>query len=106
MSANRLLFVILSILASACVADEVDIKFAREYFQARVVPQVAAFGCWDSFGKSDAGLCMYGVVAIKKECYFQSTQVTKCANKMFHGVLIAFFSRRFRFLLFLKNGII
>lgn len=47
------LFLIASVLSHASVirAGDTEVKFIGDYFRARTVSQIVAFGCWDTYGK-------------------------------------------------------
>jgi hypothetical protein len=39
------------VLAPAIIkSNEVDIKFARNYFENRGIREIVAFGCWNIYG--------------------------------------------------------
>ncbi|XP_031785485.1 ionotropic receptor 75a-like isoform X2 [Nasonia vitripennis] len=55
------LFLIATTLFSLVGADEADVKFIRDYFRARTVSQIVAFGCWDSYGKMEVFRSLAGL---------------------------------------------
>ncbi|XP_011502678.1 PREDICTED: glutamate receptor-like [Ceratosolen solmsi marchali] len=42
-------YLILALVLEIIKADEIDVRFARNYFEERGIRQIAAFGCWNPY---------------------------------------------------------